>query len=114
MPLARPPVVRRPSPASIEPLLKLRRREFLLFVRVLIKCIEQSNNYKLTMQTKALVAECVKRNRMGDPHFTPLQDSMALRLRGLVGPQYWTKAKECMHSFQSAKKQATRRQITRR
>jgi hypothetical protein len=79
------------------------RRDFLLFVRVLIKCIEQSRNYKLTLQTKALVAECVKRNRMGDPHFSPLQDSMEIRLRGLVGPNYWHQAKDYIHCFQQAK-----------
>jgi len=48
---------------------------------------------------KALVAECVKRNRMGDPHFSPLHQSLELRLRGLVGPVYWKQAKDTIHSF---------------
>lgn len=90
-------------PSSIEAHRSRRRRNFLLFVRVLIKCIEKSNNYKLTLQTKAIVSECVKRNRMGDPHFSPLQESIELRLRGMVGPTYWNQANDYVHCYNLAK-----------
>ena len=97
------PIAQNPPTSDVGVRRSRQRRDFLLFVRVLIKCIEQSHNYKLTLQTKALVAECVKRNRMGDPHFSPLQDSMEIRLRGLVGQDYWHQAKDYIHCFQKAK-----------
>ena len=100
-------VIARPntSPSSVESRRTIHRRHFLLFVRVLIKCIEQSQNYKLKLQAKAMVSECVKRNRMGDPHFSPLQESLELRLRGLVGPDYWNQAKDYMHCYHTARSQ---------
>jgi hypothetical protein len=103
LPPASAPAPQTPNSSDLGARNPRQRRDFLLFVRVLIKCIEQSRNYKLTLQTKALVAECVKRNRMGDPHFSPLQDSMEIRLRGLVGPNYWHQAKDYIHCFKKAK-----------
>ena len=78
----------------------LSRRDLLLLVHVLIKCLEESQSYKLKLQAKALVSECIKRNRMGDPHFSPLQESLETRLRGLVGPVYWKRAQDCLRSYQ--------------
>lgn len=84
------------------------RRDLLLFVHALVKCLDRTNNYKLRLQTKALVVECVKRNRMGDPNFSPLQESLALRLRGLVGPVYWRQAQDFVRSYQVSKAVAGR------
>lgn len=85
---------------------KRSRRDFLMFIKVLLKCIEQSkDHYKLSIQAKALVAECIKRNRMGDPHFSPLQENVELRLRGLVGPVMFNKAMDMMDRFQATKLQ---------
>jgi hypothetical protein len=75
-----------------------RRRDFLLFVKILLKCV--AHDYKLTLQTRALVKECVKRNRMKDEHFTPLQESVEMRLQGLVGFQHWNKAKSYLLCYQ--------------
>ena len=49
-------------------------------------------NFKLTLQAKALVAECCRRNQMGDKNFSPLQESLSERLRGLVGEHHWKRA----------------------
>ena len=75
------------------------RRDLLLMVRTVLHCVNHDQNYKLRLQTKALVAECIKRHRMGDPHFTPLQESLRLRLKGLVGPLYWQQAENFLRSY---------------
>merc|ERR1712137_1380266 len=64
-------------------------------------------NYKLKLQAKALVSECIKRNKMGDPHFMPLQETIEMRLNGLVGSTYWNQAKKYMviYSAEKARKQ---------
>ena len=85
-----------------------KRHDLLLFVHALIKCLDGTQSYKLRLQTKALVAECVKRNRMGDPNFSPLRESLEVRLRGLVGPIYWRQAQEYMRSYQACKTMAIR------
>ena len=107
LPSARPPTSALPAERSAVVALreKQRRRDLLLFVRILIKCIEMSQNTKLCMQTKAMVSECVKRNRMGDPHFSPLQENLEMRLRALVGPDYWNLAKDYVHCFKKAQSQ---------
>lgn len=58
-----------------------------------------NKNYKLSIQAKALVQECCRRNQMGDKHFTPLQDSLSDRLYGLVGEYHWNRARTYLHIF---------------
>lgn len=79
------------------------RRDFLLFIRVLLKCIEKSDDYKLALQTRAMVKECVKRNRMKDEHFMPLQQSVECRLQGLVGLKVWSKARAYMNCYRTVR-----------
>ncbi|CAB9498092.1 expressed unknown protein [Seminavis robusta] len=74
---------------------------FAAFVAILLMYLNSggTKTYKLSIQAKALVAECCRRNQMGDAHFTPLNDSMAERLHGLVGAQHWDRAATYLYIY---------------
>ena len=81
-------------------------QRFAAFVAILLLHLNgaspQEKNtkyYKLSIQAKALVAECCRRNQMGDANFTPLQDSLSERLRGLVGVQHWDRALHYLQTY---------------
>ena len=63
------------------------RERVLLFVKVLLRFLECSNNKKLKKQAKAIVFLCVRRNRMGDPNFTPLKHAVEDHLHTIVGDE---------------------------
>jgi hypothetical protein len=69
------------------------REQFLLFIKILLKFIEQAGNPRLRQHAKAVVGECTRRNRMGDMDYVPLQDAVEMRLRNVVGDITWTRAK---------------------
>lgn len=70
------------------------RDRFSAFVSILLMQLDGGNSkdYKLSIQAKALVAECIRRSEMQDPHFLPFEQSMSQRLRALVGDYHWNKA----------------------
>lgn len=69
------------------------RELFLIFIKILFKCIERCSNGRLRQRAKAIVTECTRRNRMGDSNFSPLQDAVETRLKDIVGDMYWNQAK---------------------
>jgi hypothetical protein len=69
------------------------RELFLIFIKILFKCIERCSDGRLRLRAKAIVTECTRRNRMGDSNFSPLQDAVETRLRDVVGDTYWNQAK---------------------
>jgi hypothetical protein len=69
------------------------RELFLIFIKILFKCIERCSNGRLRQRAKAIVTECTRRNRMGDSNFSPLQDAVETRLKDIVGDTYWNQAK---------------------
>jgi hypothetical protein len=82
------------------------KQRFATFVAVLLMHLDgtaggntNTKNYKLSIQAKALVAECCRRNQMGDKHFMPLQDSLSERLYGLVGEYHWNRARTFLHIY---------------
>jgi len=66
------------------------REKFLLFVKVIFRYLEKSNNKRLHQQAKAIVFECTRRNRMGDSNYASLRDAVETRLRYLLGDDAWT------------------------
>jgi hypothetical protein len=77
---------------------------FAAFVAILLMYLKNNGThdpkmYKLGIQAKALVAECCRRNQMGDVHFTPLNDSMSERLHGLVGDNHWNRARTYLQIY---------------
>jgi len=73
----------------------LQKKRFLLFIKILFKSLEESADSETRDQAKEIVADCTRRNRLGDPAYSPLTDAVDRRLRGLVGESYWQRA----HAF---------------
>lgn len=72
--------------------IRKRREQFLLFVKILLKCLAENGNPIVTEGAKQIVLECTKGNRMGDPMFASLVDAASSRLRVLVGESTWRRA----------------------
>jgi len=75
------------------------REHFLIFVKILFKCIDQPGDPRLRPRAKATVTECTQRNRMGDANYQPLQEAMETRLRKTVGELHWARAKLCFDQY---------------
>jgi len=58
----------------------------------LFKCLEQTQSLQICSRAKKIVGDCTKRNRAGDPEFTPLMDAVEKRLRPFVGETQWRRA----------------------
>lgn len=65
------------------------KKTFLLFMKILFKSIEDS---EVRDTAKTIVSDCTRRNRQGDPHYTPLIKAIDSRLRHHVGEAQWRRA----------------------
>lgn len=60
------------------------------FLKIMFKLMDDNGDSYLVVQSKILLTECITRNRMCDPHFMPLHQSIVLRLRLLAKVNaYW-------------------------
>jgi hypothetical protein len=69
------------------------KQKFAVFIKVVFKVLERSNDQAMLYRAKTIVNQCTQRNRMGDSSFMPLQEAILIRLRCTVGERYWTRAK---------------------
>ena len=74
------------------------KKRFLLFIKILFKSLEQAPP-ELRDVAKAIVSDCTRRNRLGDPSYVPLMDAIDRRLRGHVGEVHWRRAHMYMQHF---------------
>jgi hypothetical protein len=65
--------------------------ETVLLVKIIMKCVDKAGDHTLKNQVKSIVADCTRRNRMGDPAYTPLRDACKVRLRRTVGELHWSR-----------------------
>jgi hypothetical protein len=68
------------------------REHFLIFIKILFKCLDQANEPEVRNNAKKIVSECTRKNRQGDSNFTPLMEAVEKRLRGFVGEVQWRRA----------------------
>ena len=69
------------------------RDKFLLFIKILLKFLAQSEETQnLRQRAKLIVAECTRRNRMGDLNYSPLKQAVERRLQGALGMEQWNRA----------------------
>jgi hypothetical protein len=68
------------------------REEFLIFIKILFKVLDQAQEIHTRNRAKKLVAECTRKNRQGDPLYMPLMDAVQKRLRLFVGEAHWRKS----------------------
>ena len=83
------------------------REKFLLFIKIMFQYLERSGKLLLRQRAKAVVAQCIRRNRDGDEHYIPLKESVEKRLRPLIGPLVWARV-EVFCEFSCEQMQARR------
>ena len=83
--------------------LQQQRLRFALFLKILFKRLQESDDKLLYVQAKMLVLSCSQRSRMGDMQYTPLVDAIEVRLRELVGEVHWRRAHGYMRYFISSR-----------
>lgn len=101
------------SSAGSSSVTRAQRARFLIFMKILFKCLEQAHEFELRDQAKQIVAECTRRNRNGDPNFTPLMDAVERRLRRLVGEAHWKKSSMLLRYFAAKQSGLTGNSIPR-
>jgi hypothetical protein len=74
------------------------KKRFLLFIKILFKHLDKSCP-DIVPISKAIVADCTHRNRLGDPQYAVLMDSIERRLRGYVGEVHWRRAHLYMQHY---------------
>jgi hypothetical protein len=73
------------------------KERFVLFVKILLKCLDRpgvngGSDDARALKQVATILECTRRNRMGDSSYTPLLDALERRLRSTVGDENWYRA----------------------
>lgn len=82
------------------------RMELALLVKILLKILNEANAINLYHQVRLSVATCTKRNRMGDPSFSPIEDVLEAHLWLMVGDTYWEKATDLQQHYLKRKAMA--------
>lgn len=79
------------------------KRWFLIFIKILFKSLDQSDDVSLETReaARAIVADCTRRNRLGDPNYRPLMEAVDQRLRRHIGERHWRKAHFYLQHFRS-------------
>lgn len=104
LPTATIPTLTKPSSSSLSSRKKLaQQKRFLVFVRILLKSLD--HDVVLKQQVKLILAECTRRNRMGDPKYCPLQVAVERNVRALVGDARWIQAQQNLNIKLSQSKQ---------
>lgn len=68
------------------------RKHFLIFIKILFRVLDQASEVATRNRARQIVAECTRKNRMGDPHFVPLMEAVERRLQLFVRPAQWRRA----------------------
>ena len=75
----------------------IERNNFLLFIKILFKTLEQSQEPETRSKAQRIVLECKRRSKQGDPKFNPLMEACERRLRVFVGEAVWRRAHLFLH-----------------
>jgi hypothetical protein len=73
--------------------LRDKRIEFAIFLKVLLRCLEISEQKSVERQSRLVVLACIRGLSRGDPSFYPLEDAIEYQLKRLVDERTWDKAK---------------------
>ena len=86
------------------------KRQFLVFIKILFKILDQNHDVTVEKReaARAIVADCTRRNRLGDPAFIPLMAAVDARLRRHLGEQHWRKAHIYMRHYMNREAARTR------
>lgn len=75
------------------------RENFLMFIKILFKILEDAREPATRSKAQRIVMECNRRSKQGDPNFSPLMDALERRLRGFVGEAKWRRAHLFLHHY---------------
>ncbi len=71
------------------------RQKTFVFVKMLLQYLDRANIHLMQVQAKAIIAECVQRNRMGDPLYADLQNALQVHLSAVLGYTTYTRIQLC-------------------
>ena len=91
------------SVASTNSTIRSQREQFLVFIKILFKCLDQANEPEVRNKAKRIVAECTRRNRLGDPGYAPLMAAVEKRLRTFVGEALWRRSLLLLRHYMAKK-----------
>jgi hypothetical protein len=75
------------------------RENFLMFIKILFKILDDAQEPHTKQKAKRIVLECRRKNQLGDPNFNPLMDAVESRLRQFVGESSWRRAHLFLHHY---------------
>jgi hypothetical protein len=73
--------------------LRERRVEFALFLKVLLRCLKNSQQTSVLRQTRLVVFAFIRGHSRGDPAFDPLEKAIEFQLKRLIDEKTWDQAK---------------------
>jgi hypothetical protein len=82
------------------------RENFLLFVKILFKILDEAQEPHTKSKAQRIVLECRRRSQQGDPNYNPLMDALETRLRRFVGEATWRRAHLYLHHYIANKRPA--------
>jgi hypothetical protein len=82
------------------------RENFLFFIKILFKILDDAHQPLTKQRAKRIVLECRRKNQLGDPLFHPLMEAVESRLRRFVGEPTWRRAHLFLHHYITTKRQA--------
>lgn len=62
-----------------------KHKGFVWFIHHMFQLMSNDQQYDLLNHCKYVLEECIYKNRNGDPHYFPLQDTVVMRLRSCTG-----------------------------
>jgi hypothetical protein len=68
---------------------KRQQAKFIFYINSILDYLRISALPMMEVQIKAIISECVKRNRAGDSSYLPLRTSIVLNLQRCMGPTHW-------------------------
>jgi hypothetical protein len=83
---------------------RMERENFLLFIKILFKLLEEDNDPPTRSRAQRIVMECRRRNQQGDPNYTPLMDGIERHLRVFVGEAKWRRSHLLLHHYIATKR----------
>lgn len=85
------------------------RERFALLIAILLRYLDKvakdTNDLTLKKHARRIIHECIQLNREGRSAYTPLVNAIGHRLRQLVGPIHWSRAKLCLLRLSSRRSQ---------
>ncbi|KAG7368924.1 hypothetical protein IV203_031667 [Nitzschia inconspicua] len=86
------------------------RENFLIFIKILFKILDDAEEPHTKRKAKQIVLECRRKNQQGDPLYHPLMDAVESRLRRFVGEASWRRAHLYLNHYISTRRQARNNQ----